>query len=52
MGLLFGSMFNPRLLSDLGIILVLGLIFAIIVYIQVIIGSKLINREKLVANIG
>ena len=52
MGLLFGSMVNPRLLSDIPLIFSLGAIFAVIVYIQVIIGSKLINREKLVANIG
>ena len=51
-GLLFGSIINPFLLSDLGFILILGVILAGIVYIQVVIGSKLINREKLVANIG
>ena len=51
-GLLFGSIINPFLLSDLGFILLLGVIFAAIVYIQIVIGSKLINREKLIANIG
>lgn len=52
LGLLFGSMVNPLLLSDIGFILLLGVILAVIVYIQILIGSKLINREKLVANIG
>jgi hypothetical protein len=51
-GLLFRSIDNPLLLSDLGFILLLGVILAVIVYIQVVIGSRLINREKLVANIG
>ena len=51
-GLMFGSIVNPLLLSDLGFILLLGVILAIIVYILIIIGSKLINREKLIANIG
>jgi ABC-type transport system involved in multi-copper enzyme maturation permease subunit len=52
LGLMFGSMVNPFLLSDIGFILLLGAILTVIVYIQVIIGSKLISKERLVANIG
>jgi hypothetical protein len=52
LGLMFGSMVNPLLLSDIGFILLLGAILTVIVYIQVIIGSKLISKERLVTNIG
>ncbi|MHA1728383.1 MAG: ABC transporter permease subunit [Promethearchaeota archaeon] len=52
MGLLFGSMFNPTLLSDPWILLLLTAILGSIVYVLQIIGSRVINREKLIANIG
>jgi ABC-2 type transport system permease protein len=52
LGLVFGSLVNPLLLTDMVYVLILCAIFTVIVYILTILGSKFINRERLIANIG
>lgn len=51
LGILFAGMLKPDLLGNVWIILILCGIFSVVVYIMTIVGSKLINRERLVANL-
>ena len=52
LGLILGGIANPILLSNIWSILLISLGFAVVDYILQKIGSKVINREKLIANIG
>jgi len=52
LGLMFGSMVNPLLLSDVTYVLIISGVFAVVVYIFTLLGAKFINRERLIANIG
>lgn len=50
-GLMFAGIANPSIMSTPWIILLLSGVLAILVYLLTIVGAKVINREKLVANI-
>lgn len=51
-GLMFGSMVNPNMLSNFVFLGVLSLIMLALVYLMTILGAKVINREKLIANLN
>lgn len=51
LGILFAGMFKPDLLGNIWIVLIICGIVGLVVYIMTVIGSKLINRERLVANL-
>lgn len=52
LALIFSSMLNPLFLSNIWIIIIMSAILSLIAYIYKILGTKVINREKLIANLS